>query len=422
MSSIGGVASAAGGFSAHSSAAPKNPRTPWVGGVRTGMAGLAHHVGAIRIPDFILFFLLASIGGVTTLPFQPTAIIIGLAVALAATRRPRFQLGRMATWIPITMLMLMYVGLVSLYFPPEPGASDWRGRLLRIGVTCIFMFCIASGRLDLRSGIFGYATAMIVNIPLFYAHLLPNTYGGYLTGWFGDKNVAGMVYCLFGLMLLWGARTRLMHIVIFVGIAVPLWLTGSRTSLAAYVAAVIWMLLAPRIPLVARWMLGLLIWYGVFVLATKFSQIGAFADRSGTDALRSRIDAGSWAKVQSSGFFGRGLGSAFVDLGNQGTWFFHSSFWTALVEGGWPWTIFLVGITVLVMVRPFTARVTREQAIAQGLGIAVLICASQLGEVFGTEEWAIAMAFAMQMWVRARDAGSPPADVGAAPSLDAAAS
>lgn len=379
------------------------PHAPWVGNVTAGAAGLAHHVGAIRIPDFILFFLLAAIGGVTTLPFQPTALVIGAAVALASTRHPRFALGRMATWIPVSMLMLVYVGTVSLLSTPSPGAADWRGRLLRIGVTLVFMFCIASGRLDLRSGILGYTTAMLVNILLFYLHLVSNTYGGYLTGWFGDKNVAGMVYCLFGVMLLWGARTRLMHVVIFVGIAVPLWLTGSRTSLAAYAAAGIWMLVARRLPLVGRWLLGFLIWGGIVLLATKFSQIGIFADRSGTDALRSRIDAGSLQKVHDSGFFGLGLGEAFVDLGNQGTWFFHSSYWTALVEGGWLWAIFLVGITVLVMVRPFTAKLTREQVIAQGLGIAVLICASQLGEVFGTEQWAIAVAFAMQMWVRSRD-------------------
>ena len=38
---------------------------------------------------------------------------------------------------------------------------------------------------------------------------------------------------------------------------------------------------------------------------------------------------------------------AYVYLAHTGskTWFFHNSYWSALVEGGWPWMILVVAIT-----------------------------------------------------------------------------
>ena len=34
-------------------------------------------------------------------------------------------------------------------------------------------------------------------------------YYGYLTGWLGDKNFSGLVYCLFGLLILSFARNKI---------------------------------------------------------------------------------------------------------------------------------------------------------------------------------------------------------------------
>lgn len=378
----------------------ERPRTGLLRQARDGATHVARDIGAIRIPDFVLFFLMATAGGMTGLPFQPTALALGAAVAYASFLRPRFRLGTMGWWIPITALALLYVGVVSLLTPESPGAASWEGRLLRLSVMFVFLFFLASGRLDLHSGILGYATALIINVPLFYAGVVPDTYGGYLTGWLGDKNVAGMAYCLIGLMMLWGRRTVLSRSLVFLGFGVPLWLTGSRTAITAYVAAAAWIIIAPFLPVIGRWLLGVAIYAGVALLATTFAQVGVFQDRVGSDALRGRIDAASLEKLQETGFFGQGLGEAFVNLGIDGDWYFHNSYWSALVEGGWPWLLFLIAMTVVVMIQPFTFRATRDQFIGQGAGIAVLICASQLGEVFGTIPWAIAVAFAMQMYLR----------------------
>lgn len=363
-----------------------------------GARGLAHGVGAIRIPDFLLFFLLVIADGIfPEFAFKPTALVLAAAVALAAIRRPQFQLGTHGWWIGAAAVALTYAAAVSATLPPDPGAANWIGRLLRLATVFAFLFSLASGRLDLFSGIAGYVAGMVLNIPLFYAGLLPDTYGGYLTGWFGDKNVSGLVYCTFGLMALWLTRSRMLQVVMYAGSAVPLWLTGSRTSIAAYVAAGLWIVIAPYVPLVGRWLLGAGLYGGVTLLATTYAQIWVFESRGGSDALRDRIDAGSLLKLDATGFFGRGFGSAFVDLGDEGTWFFHNSYWSALVEGGWPWLLFIAGMTIFVTIRPFTARLTREQHLAAGVGVALLVCASQLGEVFGTEQWAVVVALALRL-------------------------
>jgi len=366
----------------------------------------AQEVGSIRIPDFVLFFALAMSGGLAGLSFQPTALVLAVLAVLGAWRRPRLNDEYITYSIVLTWVALAYVAVVSMVQPQPEEAASWGGRLLRLTVTFAVLFFLSSDRLDLRSAMAGYAAAALVNIPVFYAGLSSNAYGGYLTGWFGDKNVSGMAYCLLGIMVMWLCRSRLQRGVIYAGFAVPLWLTGSRTSMAAYVAGGVWLFFAPKLPVFGRLLLGGLIFIVVQVLATQFAQIGVFEEREGSDALRSAIDSASIRKVDESGFFGRGLGNAFVDMGVDGTWFFHNSYWTALVEGGWPWVCFVTGLTVLAMIRPLERAVERTAAIGQGCGVAALICASQLGEVFGTVAWMLACAFAIRVQLVAGSRGT----------------
>ena len=238
----------------------------------------------------------------------------------------------------------------------------------------------------------------MVNIPLFFAGLVPDTYGGYLTGWAVDKNYAGLVYCLIGLLMLAYAQRPWVRFIVFAAFAGALWLTGSRTSLAAYAAAIIWVVLASRIGIVGRWFLGIAIYFGVMITAEDYSQIGQFSDREGSDLLRARIDEASQLKVDDAGFFGMGLGEAVVPMEGR-AWFFHNSYWTALVEGGWPWLAILLVVMLVVSLRPFSSVFSREQLIGQALGIAILICAWRLGEVFVTLPWMLALAYALRSWI-----------------------
>ena len=81
----------------------------------------------------------------------------------------------------------------------------------------MLIWTIAAGRLHIRSIVLGYSTAILFNAVAYFAGFAPVTgYYGYLTGWLGDKNFSGLVYCLFGLLILSFARNKIEVIVAIV--------------------------------------------------------------------------------------------------------------------------------------------------------------------------------------------------------------
>ncbi len=353
----------------------------------------------IRIPEFLMFFSLIFYTATPGIGLPINQLMIIIIVLYGLTRKPVYSLNPLNGLIALFIIMLLYVALVSYNAVPTELASDWTRRLLRLVATTGLIFVLASGQIHFKSAIYGYATAIVLNVPLYYAGIAPDNYPGYLTGYLVDKNVAGMVYCLFGILMIAMVKSKIHKVGFFVLFAGLLWLTGSRTSLGAFAMAFVWVLLAPKLPFIGRAILGYGIYWGIQLLNDDFAQAGAFADRVGSDLLRERIDTVAWARVQETPFFGQGLGEAYVYFDEQQrTFFFHNSYWSAFVEGGWPWAIFVVAVTVFVMVRPFSQREkwTPQQIVAQGVGIALLICAWRLGEVLFTFYWAICMGFALR--------------------------
>lgn len=368
--------------------------------VRREAGEAARWVGSLKLPEFVLFGLM-FVNAIPVPGGHASELFLGLLVVLALFRRPRRELGSLSLLVPLFVIALTSLGLISMFAPFEDGASDWRMRLLRIAAVTALVFVAASGRLDLRSGIAGVVAVCLVNVPLFYAGLVSDDYGGYLTGVFGDKNFAGVVYATFGILAMTLVRRAPYRVALYLVFAGPLWLTGSRTAVAAYALAGIWVLLGPRLHVLGKAVLGALTVWAVEITSEDYSRIGVFSDRLGSDRLRARIDEASRLKVEESGFFGRGLGNAFVTI-NDRPWFFHNSYWSALVEGGWPWAVFVVGVTVLVLLRPLHRSVSFAQSAALGAGIVLLVTASRLGEVFYTLPWGIALAFGLSAIIRGR--------------------
>ena len=364
--------------------------------VRSESLDVVRSIGRLRLPEFILFFGLIFEEALFGLPFPFSQVVVIAIVGLALFRRPRYHLGSYQTLVPVLALALFYVGVVSLFADPTEDAADWHRRLLRLTITAMLVLTLATGRIDLRSGLVGLGTGLVFNAAAFYAGIAPDRYGGVLSGFLIDKNVAGLNYAVFGILMLLVTKRRALRLVLVLGFGVLVWLTDSRTSLSAFAFAVIWIFLAPHLPIIGRWILGGLIYFGVQTLSEDFAQVGRFSDREGSDLLRSRIDAASELKVEEAGFFGQGLGEAYIIFADDvSTWYFHNSYWSALVEGGWPWLLVLVGITVGVGLRPFTQKLSDGEVICQAATIALLICSWRLGEVFFTATWAIAMACAI---------------------------
>ena len=372
--------------------------------LRTETSGVLSAVGKLRIPEFVLFFGLIFEGSMFGLPIPFNQVVVVGIILLAVTRSPQVDLGRLQMLVPLLVIGLFYLAMLSMFTEATEFAFDWERRLLRLGLTAVFLLVLASGRIDLRSGLAGLATGMILNAIAFYLGLAPDNYGGVLSGFFMDKNVAGMAYAIVGVLVLAVVDRRWVKVALVLVFAAMVWLTGSRTSIAAMVAGVGWILIAPRLPVIGRWIFGLLIYLGVDLVSEDYSQIGVFSNRVGSDLLRSRIDAASEVKVDGAGFFGMGLGEAYVSFPDDpgSRWLFHNSYWSALVEGGWPWLLVVLGITVVFALRPFETRLTKPELAVQATAVTVLICAWRLGEVFFTLQWALVVGAAIWFWANAR--------------------
>ncbi|MEY8654704.1 ABC transporter permease [Brachybacterium paraconglomeratum] len=387
--------------------------------LRDETTGVLSAVGKLRIPEFVLFFGLIFEGSMFGLPIPLNQVVIVGIVLLAITRRPQVELGRLQLLVPLLVIGLFYVGMISMFADPSEFAFDWKRRLIRLALTAVLLVVLASGRIDLRSGLAGLGVGMLFNAFAFYGGFAPDNYGGYLSGFFEDKNVAGMAYAVFGVLMLAVVERRWARVLLVLLIAALVWETGSRTSIAALAAGVGWIVLAPKLSVLGRWLLGIAIVIGVSQVAEDYSQIGVFSDREGSDLLRSRIDAASEVKVHDAGFFGSGLGEAYVVFDDDPgkVWLFHNSYWTALVEGGWPWLLVVLGVTVVFALRPFTRELSRQEIVAQAATVTTLICAWRLGEVLFTLQWALVIAIALYAHARAREAsipdGSTSAEVGA---------
>lgn len=367
--------------------------------IRSGTADALSGIGRWRILELILFAALIFEGTLFGLPLPFNQVVMSGIILLAMTRRPQVDLGKLQLIVPVLVVALFYISMISMFSDPSEFAFDWKRRLVRLVLTAVLVLVIASGRVDFRSAVVGLGVGMVLNAVAFYAGAAPDGYGGVLSGFFIDKNVAGLAYAVLGLLLLSVAEKRWVRVLVVVGFAGLVWQTGSRTSMSAFASGVAWILLAPRLPVVGRWVLGSAIYLGVDVLAEDFSQVGRFSNREGSDLLRSRIDAASELKVADTGFFGAGLGEAYVQFEDEaGIWLFHNSYWSALVEGGWPWLITLVGITIVFGMRPFKAVLGTREAAIQGAVVGLLICSWRLGEVFFTLQWGLVIGAALWIW------------------------
>lgn len=345
----------------------------------------------ILLPEFVggalLVFEAVSFGGISY-----SLYAIGALCGIGLFRRPHPN-GRRLAWFPVVALLgLAYIGLVSVlgYLP----TGTWAKRELRIGASLVFVWMMATGRLHAMSIVKGYLLGIGINLAGFYAGVAPRPYGELLSGWFGDKNRAGLAHALIGLLALSLVRRAGWFVVVVAVVTGSLWLTGSRTSTAAFLLGVCWLLLTRRAPLGIRALAAVALWWLFSVLQDQFANVGAFAERTGSDLLRARIDLAAWAKVEAAPWHGVGLGSGKVVIGED-NWFFHNAFWTMLVEGGWPFLVFALGLTVLIGFRVVAPRpITRTQAAAEAAAFAVLVCATRLGDVFFTAAWSVVLGFA----------------------------
>ncbi|AMS06100.1 zinc ABC transporter permease [Acidipropionibacterium acidipropionici] len=348
--------------------------------VRGGAIGIATET---RVFEFLigvaLTFSRFNIG--SRLPVEILLVI--LVLGIAAFRRPTIDVSRVQTW----MVMLMAAILIWVVAVSHHTGQPWAQRGFRICLLFLFALCLAQGRIHWKSIVAGAAAGLIViNAPSYFLGVRAQAYQGYLTGWIGDKNVSGMFYAVFavvGLCLFTLTWQKVVYFLVMFGL---LWLTGSRTSIAGCLLALVWWFMRSRAHL---WLRLVTAGIGVWVLVTvenRYSQVGEFSDRTGTDWYRHQIDVATTAKLAETPWFGQGLNTGWVQLSPTRQALFHNSYALLRVEGGWP---LIVAVLVLVVIVAFgifgiNKDVSDDQrAVEAGLAV-VLVCAWKLGEVFFT--------------------------------------
>lgn len=364
--------------------------------------------GQTRLLEFGLSIFLMVAVALPGLPAFPARYVaMGLLVAVASMRRPRWSLTPLNVYVWASVFLLAYYAVVSAAGIQGDLASDWVQRLLRMALLLVFVGATASGRLHLPSIIKGFATGLVINAVLFYLELAPHPYQNFLTGYAGDKNSAALQYAIGGLLVLTVLSTRRQQAIALAVFGALIFLTGSRTTMAGTAAAIIWILFVSRWPVVVRLASGAGIIWLLHYVAENFARVGIFADRWGTDWFRAQIAEAVTLKITNTPPQGRGLGEAYV-LIPQGKFFFHNSYDTLFVEGGYVALLLVLSATVAIGLRPLrtTAAEPRDRMI-EGATIALLVCSWQLGEVFLTMSWALVMAAGMQAALINRSESGP---------------
>lgn len=314
-----------------------------------------------------------------------------LAVALVGIgllRQPKYRASNLQL-LPIAFVGLFaYLVVVSML-----SGVDWQDRMLKLVALALLMWVLILGQIDVPSAIVGLMVGALVNVPAHYAGLASST--EFLTGYWGEKNVAGMWYAVVMILGLWWIRSLGWQTLWLSLAGVLVFLTGSRTAMSALAVAVLWIAFRNKLGVLFRvGLAGGLIW-ALMYAEEHFARVGVFADRDGTDWLRDQIDRAVALKMQMTPFQGFGLGEAYVYIGDK-RWLFHNSFDALRAEGGWP--LFVVWMVLIVVVAGSFLRpgaVSYSQRVTEGALIALMVCAWKLGEAFFTSIGFLAIAFAI---------------------------
>ncbi|MHA6513113.1 hypothetical protein [Tessaracoccus sp. Z1128] len=312
-------------------------------GAESGTGRWLDEWGDIVIPVFLLGMLLPVRGieflvPTMTLPINTLACVALVLIGVWASSR----------WRTGNMLVLLSGFSLVFWLVARTIVTHGLGELRRtVNILTLFAITavIASGRLHIRSLARGIVVGAVVALAVSAAMIPLSNYAGRLTGVLGDPNGAGYVLLALGFAAAQSLSTRRMRLMFWALLGLGAVLTVSRTTIFAFGAVSLWVLLAPR---VSR-LMSLAAMAGTAALYAWVTNLaeaaGWFAERDGSDDLREALAIQEQQMSAGAGWLGEGLGTAIVDIRGT-TLFFHNSYRALQTEGGAVAMVLLLALLV----------------------------------------------------------------------------
>lgn len=304
-------------------------------------------------------------------------------------------------------LVPAWVLAVAAIAPVWLAVSAWQNDqwvFTRLGTAIAWaglIFVVATGRAHAPSLARGALTGLGLAVVAFYLGIAPNSYEWRLTSWISDPNGVAMTVLSLGLAsMVWATRKRNVQLALVVFLALMTLATLSRTGIFALGLAVAWMAVLRKQNLIGAALLAGLTAYIFENVPDSIKYWGPFAERGGSDDLRERILAVENQMVQTHQWLGYGPGTAKVDVSGIEL-FFHSSYLSARVEGGWIFLglILLAAAGAFVMLGSGAKR--PERAWLQAAIIGLLVTSTNIGEALLTPAAALTIGLALG-WLSSR--------------------
>lgn len=365
-----------------------------------------------RFPDFVAFLTFGFPVVVLPVAHLPVNEVAPLALCVLVMTREITSRARTPFWFVGGLVLVLGMLSATSYLHGLLPAK----RLLHVVLYITLAAFIASGRIHLPSAARGLAYGLLGGILLSIAGFGPDNYTGRLTGFLGDPNGGGYVITVLGLVAI-GLRPRgRIRYLLMVVVLVAVVLTYSRTTLLAVTFAVVWILVGRRLNLFFGSFLVVGMIYIVGHIPPQLRLFGPFADRQGSDALRTRIIAQEKIDIAHSPIIGNGAGTAKVNLAGD-EFFYHSSYLALQAEGGLIAVVLLVGTITLTFLSITRMPKSLRNGWIEASLIALMVCAVNVGEVL--LELPAAIALGVAMWHRLNavphDAQAPPPPIDTRP-------
>lgn len=359
---------------------------PWLQAVRTEKTRwLTAFLGFLLVMDSSDM----SWWPVSVPPAQFALAGLALLVALSVTVPARGTWGLTCALV----VLLSVVGVSTL--------STGNVVLSRLGtiVSWVFlMYGVARGALSVGSLIRGMAWGLVAGVLYGVAFLGSSSYQGRLTGLLGDPNTAGLALASVGVLTLVFLRRSWTRCVVLLIVIAGLVLTASRTSMLACVVAVVIVLLAHKThPVVMVAGVGAIMWWLSETTRSggsgeSFFERGYFADREGSDHLRTILAPLEEQKRISGGLLGHGPGEAHIMVEADFRMFAHNSYSGFQMEFGQLGLAALALVGLVLLWRYSRRGVYRDPLMSWPVAAvsAVLIASMSLGEAIVTPAGAVA--------------------------------